>query len=54
MQSEKQVNVKNVDELVVNYCITEACNFNCAICYSKWDSESALNTDTFIKQKNYR
>ncbi|OGT06966.1 MAG: hypothetical protein A2103_01360 [Gammaproteobacteria bacterium GWF2_41_13] len=23
-------------ELVVNYFVTERCNFNCAICYSKW------------------
>jgi radical S-adenosyl methionine domain-containing protein 2 len=27
----------NIDELVINYHINEACNFNCTFCYSKWE-----------------
>ena len=27
-----------VDELVINWHITEACNYSCTYCYAKWDS----------------
>lgn len=48
---EKKSNKTTLDELVINYCITEACNFNCAICYSKWSSENAAPTNTLSRQK---
>lgn len=31
--------IKVVKELVINWHITEACNYNCQYCYSKWENK---------------
>lgn len=33
----------NVDELVINWHITEACNYNCSYCFAKWGKPKELH-----------
>jgi radical S-adenosyl methionine domain-containing protein 2 len=35
--------VNNVDELVINWHITEACNYNCRYCFAKWGKPNELH-----------
>ena len=32
------------DELVINYHITEVCNYSCKFCYAKWDRPNEIHT----------
>jgi radical S-adenosyl methionine domain-containing protein 2 len=32
------------DELVINYHITEICNYSCKFCYAKWDHPNEIHT----------
>ncbi|WP_441004025.1 viperin family antiviral radical SAM protein [Pseudocolwellia agarivorans] len=32
------------DELVINYHITEVCNYSCQFCYAKWDRPNEIHT----------
>ena len=32
-----------IDELVINWHITEACNYNCGYCFAKWDKPNELH-----------
>ena len=32
------------DELVINYHITEVCNYSCQFCYAKWDRPNEIYT----------
>ena len=35
--------VNKVDELVINWHITEACNYNCSYCFAKWGKPNELH-----------
>lgn len=35
--------VNKVDELVINWHITEACNYNCTYCFAKWGKPNELH-----------
>lgn len=35
--------ITNVDELVINWHITEACNYNCSYCFAKWGKPNELH-----------
>lgn len=35
--------VNNVDELVINWHITETCNYNCSYCFAKWGKPNELH-----------
>lgn len=39
LTNSSQISVQ--DELVINWHITEACNFACRYCYAKWDKQDA-------------
>ncbi len=47
---------KLTKELVVNWHITEACNYKCDYCFAKWDSDSKevlhsqIKIETLIEQ----
>ena len=32
------------DELIINYHITEVCNYSCKFCYAKWDRPNEIHT----------
>lgn len=32
------------DELVINYHVTEVCNYSCKFCYAKWDRPNEIHT----------
>lgn len=40
MRQEPQAAASNPGELVVNWHMTEACNYACRYCYSKWHSDA--------------
>ena len=48
--------LKLTKELVVNWHITEACNYKCDYCFAKWDSNSKevlhspIKIETLIEQ----
>lgn len=35
--------INNLDELVINWHITEACNYNCTYCFAKWGKPNELH-----------
>lgn len=39
-------------ELVINYHITEACNFKCSYCFAKWnkDAKKLLHNQTAVSK----
>lgn len=36
---------KTIDELVINYHVTEVCNYSCKFCYAKWDRPNELHAN---------
>ncbi|WP_354622943.1 viperin family antiviral radical SAM protein [Psychromonas sp. MME2] len=35
------------DELVINYHVTEICNYSCKFCYAKWDRPNEIHTQGY-------
>ena len=35
--------INYLDELVINWHITETCNYNCAYCFAKWGKPNELH-----------
>ncbi|MFP3425876.1 viperin family antiviral radical SAM protein [Pseudoalteromonas sp. SIMBA_162] len=35
----------SIDELVINYHVTEVCNYSCKFCYAKWDRPNEIHAN---------
>lgn len=35
----------HIDELVINYHVTEVCNYSCKFCYAKWDRPNEIHAN---------
>lgn len=51
MSEEKEMSIRNkttsklkAEELVINWHITEACNYDCGFCFAKWKKPNELHT----------
>lgn len=43
MSSKNQATSGQLNELVINWHITETCNYNCTYCFAKWGKPNELH-----------
>lgn len=43
VENSTSITVNSIDELVINWHITEACNYNCTYCFAKWGKPNELH-----------